>query len=90
MPHEVTELPNLPDWLSVELMLDGERFDLTQGEILNYERILHLREGILVRNVLWKSPKGRITRLTFTRFVSLHDQHLSGLKIEIVPETYSL
>lgn len=89
MPYEVTELPNLPDWLSVEFMLDGERFDLTQGEILNYERILRLKEGILVRNVLWKSPKGQITRLTFTRFVSLHDHHLSGLKIEIIPETYS-
>ena len=88
VPHEVTELPNLPDWLSVELMLDGERFDLTQVRFL-IMREYYVSRGNFGPDVLWKSPEGRITRLIFTRFVSLHDHHLSGLKIEIIPETYS-
>lgn len=88
-PREVTELPNVPDWLSVELELAGERFDLTTGEILSYSRVLHLYDGILVRSVRWQSPQGRITTLTFKRFVSVADQHLAGLKVELVPENYS-
>ena len=30
-PEEVTELPNAADVTNIELTLDGERFDLTQG-----------------------------------------------------------
>ena len=88
VPREVTELPNLPDWLNVEIELGSERFDLTQGEILAYRRVLHLYDGVLVRTVRWRSPEGRISKLTFQRFVSVYDQHLAGLKIAIVPENY--
>lgn len=88
-PREVTELPNLPDWLSVELELGGERFDLTQGEILDYYRVLRLKEGFLERYVRWKSPRGRISQLFFARFVSMHDHHLSALRVEILAENYS-
>ncbi|MGB4638067.1 MAG: hypothetical protein WBI81_10105, partial [Limnochordia bacterium] len=62
-PREVTELPNLPDWLSLEITICGERFDLTQGEILDYYRVLRLREGTLERFVRWQSPQGRISTL---------------------------
>lgn len=88
-PREVTELPNLPDWLSVELELAGERFDLTRGEILDYHRVLSLRTGVLKRFVRWKSPQGRISQVLFSRFVSIADHHLAGLSVEVVPENYS-
>lgn len=87
-PREVIELPNLPDWVRVELTLDGERFDLTQGKILDYRRVLRMREGTLVREVTWESPAGRIAKLKFTRFVSMADRRLAGLKVEIRPENY--
>lgn len=89
VPREVTELPNLPDWLSLEISLEGEHFDLRQGEVLAYYRVLHLREGTLERFVRWRSPRGRITQLRFTRFVSIAQHHLSGLRCEFTPENYS-
>lgn len=88
-PREVTELPNLPDWLSLELMLGGERFDLTTGELLDYYRVLHLQKGTLERYVRWRSPEGRVTALRFSRFVSVADHHLAGIRCEINPENYS-
>lgn len=88
-PREVTELPNLPDWLSLEITICGERFDLTQGEILDYYRVLRLREGTLERFVRWQSPQGRISTLRFFRFVSIHDHHLAGLRVAVTPENYS-
>lgn len=88
-PREVTELPNLPDWLRLEITLCGERFDLRQGDVLEYHRVLRLKEGVLERFVVWKSPLGRITRLHFSRFVSIANHHLAGLRCEIVPENYS-
>ena len=88
VPREVTELPNLPDWLNVELELAGERFDLSQGKILDYHRILHLYDGVLVRTVRWQSPQGRISKLVFRRFVSVYDHHLAGLRVDVVSENY--
>lgn len=88
-PREVIELPNLPDWVRVDIELGGERFDLTQGRVIEYKRVLHMKEGSLVREVRWESPAGRITRLKFTRFVSMANKHLAGLKVELCPENYS-
>ncbi|HHY10578.1 MAG TPA: glycoside hydrolase family 65 protein, partial [Firmicutes bacterium] len=87
-PGEVTELPNLPDWLSVEIELAGERFDLTQGKILAYSRCLHLYDGVLVRHVRWQSPKGRISTLHFDRFVSISNNHGAALMVAVTPENY--
>ena len=87
--NEVAELPNLPDWTGVEIELAGERFDLAQGSILNYERTLDLKRGTLTRVVKWASPQGKVTSLKFQRFVSLKDEHLMGLMIQITPENYS-
>jgi trehalose/maltose hydrolase-like predicted phosphorylase len=84
-----TELANAPDWLELQLMLEGERFRLDEGELLEYKRSLDLRSGLLVRSVRWRSPHGRITRLEFERFASLADPHLCILRVRITPEDYS-
>ena len=57
-----TELANCPDWLSLLINIDGERFRLDRGEILHYERQLDLRDGVLSRVVRWCSPTGKTCR----------------------------
>ena len=86
---EVTELANIPDWTNVEITLDGERYDLKRGKILFYQRQLNIKDGYLLRNVEWQSPAGKITRLSFERFVSLSNIRLAALKVKISPLNYS-
>jgi len=88
-PGEVTELANIPDWLNMELKLDGEKFNLDVGKILSYRRQINIKDGQLIRNIEWESPNGKKTRLTFERFVSLKNLHLTGLKVKIIPLNYS-
>ncbi len=85
-PEEVTELPNAADVTHIELTLAGERFDLTQGEILSYARSLNLRTGLLSRDVVWRSPKGRRCTLHFERIVSLRRLHTIALRVSLTPE----
>ncbi|MGI6149127.1 MAG: glycoside hydrolase family 65 protein [Firmicutes bacterium] len=87
-PNEVTELPNLPDWVEVSILLNGEELDLTQGQVLQYRRVLDLKGGVLTREVVWESPQGRRTALRFRRFVSLANVHLVGISIAVTPENY--
>src|SRR5574340_968627 len=89
VPVVFTELVNFPDWLELEIILAGERFSLAEGEILSHERQLSLRNGLLTRQVRWRSPKGRTTRLEFRRFTSLANVHLANLQVSITPEDYS-
>ena len=89
IPVVFTELANIPDWMELDISLAGETFNLSAGSILSFKRALDLRTATLQRDVRWRSPKGRTTRLVFTRFASLADRHLAGLKVEITPEDYA-
>ena len=84
--EEVTELPNAADVTNIELTLDGERFDLTQGIILGYRRSLNIRTGLLSREVRWRSPAGRVYALCFERVVSLRRLHSIAMKVTVRPE----
>jgi len=88
-PVVFTELANFPDWLEMEIVLDGEPFNLSQGRLLAYTRSLNLHNGLLSRSVRWQSPRGHITQLEFARFISLANEHLACLQIFITPENYS-
>ncbi len=85
VPVVYTELANCPDWLSLVVIINGERFRLDRGEIIHYERQLDLQHGILSRSVRWCSPTGNTVDLRFERFASLADQQVLGLRCQITP-----
>lgn len=89
IPVVFTQLVNFPDWTALKIILDGETFDLTKGEILEYQRELNLNNGLLKRSLRWRSPKGKISRLIFQRFASMADIHVACIKVSITPENYS-
>lgn len=85
-PEEVTELPNAADVTNIELILNGERFDLTQGTIEAYSRELNIRTGLLTRRVAWKSSKDERFTLKFERMVSLKRLHTIAARVTVIPE----
>ena len=85
--EEVTELPNAADVTNIEITLDGEKFDLTQGKILEYSRELCIKNGLLSRHVKWESPEGRAYTLVFARIVSLKRLHSIAMRIGITAES---
>ncbi|UBF24822.1 beta-phosphoglucomutase [Kovacikia minuta CCNUW1] len=89
VPVMYTELVNCPDWLPLAVIVNGDRFRLDQGEILNYERSLDLHHGVLSRLVRWRSPAGKTVDLQFERFASLADQHVVVLRCQITPVNFS-
>ena len=85
-PIVFTELANAPDWLSIQVYLNGERFSLDSGTIDLFTRDLDLRTGVLRRVVRWRSPAGLTATLTFERFASLAEEHLFYVRCRVVPE----
>ncbi len=78
-----TELVNCPNWLPLVVTVAGERFSMDSGEILNYERRLDLRLGLVSRDVRWRSPSGHTLDFHFQRFASLADQHVLAIRTSI-------
>jgi hypothetical glycosyl hydrolase len=84
--EEVTELPNAADVTNIELTLNGERFDLTQGTVESYCRSLNLKTGLLEREVVWVSKAGQRYTLRFERVVSLKRLHTITARVTVIPE----
>ena len=84
--EEVTELPNAADVTNIEITLNGECFDLTQGTIRSYQRVLNIQNGLLTRKVEWTSPKGENFTLKFERMVSLKRLHTIVARVTIMPQ----
>jgi kojibiose phosphorylase len=80
-----TELANSPDWLPFVLLVNGQRFGMDRGEVLDYERILDLRCGLLTRKVRWRSPAWHTVDIQIDRLASLADPHVLAIRYQVTP-----
>jgi trehalose/maltose hydrolase-like predicted phosphorylase len=83
IPIGKEELANVPDWLAINLFVNGERFRLDNGKILDYQRTLDMQDGILRRTVRWESPRGVRIQVTSERFASLADEHVGAIRYSV-------
>ena len=56
-------LVSAPDGTRLRLTVEGERLDIRVGTVLEHERVLDLRSGLLTRALRWRSPAGHEVRL---------------------------
>lgn len=85
----VDTLPNTPNWLVVELEVEGDRFDIEKAELLEYRREYDLREGVVYRDLKFRGPGGKVVRVRSERFVSQDDYHLGVLRYCVSPVNFS-
>jgi kojibiose phosphorylase len=83
VPVYYSELANIPDWLNLSIRINGQRFRMDQGQLLDYRRELRLSDGTLSRQVCWRSPSGETIEVRIERFASLADQHLLGIRCQV-------
>lgn len=88
-PTEYQSMINVTDWKGLKILLDSEEFSMFNGTIENYSRTLDLREGVLRRELIWTSPKGRRLQIAFERFISHANQHLAFLRCSVTPLNFS-
>ncbi|TMW72339.1 glycoside hydrolase family 65 protein [Alteribacter natronophilus] len=84
-PDTQQKLLNVIDGQTLEIYLDGEKFSLFDGEVIDYEQTLHFDRGISERLVHWRSPEGKEVRISFRRLVSFTVKELFALQIRIEP-----
>ena len=78
-----------PDWTGLRLMVAGSALTLANGEILDHERVLDLRHGVVYRSWRQRLRSGRTVHVRTARFASLDDRQLMAARAEAVPEDFS-
>ncbi|HOJ73226.1 MAG TPA: glycosyl hydrolase family 65 protein [Phycisphaerae bacterium] len=64
------QMVNLPWFLGMVPVVDGERLDVEACRIADYRRVLNLRDATLTRTLQWTTKTGIRVNVTFERFVS--------------------
>jgi len=84
------DLVNLPNWLVLQLRIEGEdAIRLDDVELLGYRHEYHIRDATVLRHLRFRDRTGRQTTLTSRRFVSMADPHHAGIEWTLTPEDWS-
>ncbi|MCL3838060.1 glycoside hydrolase family 65 protein [Aeromicrobium duanguangcaii] len=74
---------NAPDAKVIRLYVDDEPLLISVADLLEYERSLDFRSGVLRREILWRTPSNKLVRVVATRMVSFAQRHLAVLEFEV-------
>ncbi|HEY1469837.1 MAG TPA: glycosyl hydrolase family 65 protein [Candidatus Acidoferrum sp.] len=74
---------NVPDGTLIRLYVDDEPFDLANASLVNFERSLDFRSGILTRDVIWEKGSGKQIRIRSRRLVSFEHRHVAVVSYEV-------
>ena len=84
------DLVNLPNWLVLQLRVEGEdAIRVDDVELVGYRHEYDIRNVTVLRRLRFRDRAGRETTLTSRRFVSMADAHHAGIEWTLIPENWS-
>src|ERR1700745_2681541 len=84
------DLLNLPNWLVLQVRVEGEDAIRVDGvELVGYRHEYDIRHATVLRRLRFRDRAGRETTLTSRRFVSMADPHHAGIEWTLIPENWS-
>ncbi|MCL3863182.1 glycoside hydrolase family 65 protein [Actinotalea sp. K2] len=74
---------NVPDAKIMRLYVDDEPMLLSVADLISYDRTLDFADGVLTRDLLWRTPAGNRVHVRSRRMVSFTQRHLAVLTLEV-------
>jgi len=74
---------NVPDATVMRVYVDDEPLLLSVADLVTYERTLDMANGVLLRDLVWRTPSGNHVHLRTTRMVSFPQRHLAVMTLEV-------
>ncbi len=74
---------NVPDAKVMRLYVDDEPLLLSVADLVTYDRTLDFAEGVLRRDLVWRTPGGNRVRVRTRRMVSFTERHLAVMTFEV-------
>ncbi len=74
---------NAPDAKVMRVYVDDEPLSFDIAELLEYERVLDMRDGVMRRHLVWRTTSGKRVRIDYERMVSFEEKHLAIMSVEV-------
>lgn len=74
---------NVTDSKLIELVIDGEIFNMNAKKFSGYERKLDMRKGMMLRNVTWETSTGKQVEISVKRMASLTNKHVALIQYAV-------
>lgn len=78
-PRYFGKVINAPDFLSFDLYLNGQRFDLAKADLLSFYREVDMKTGVMSRKMTVRTPLGMVT-IRSSRFFSCAQKELACMR----------
>jgi len=87
---ENEDFVNCPNWQYVTFKIEnGEWFNPAEAEIIEINRTLDYRTGLLSKYMIVKDKEGRETRIESRKLSSMNNPHFSAIEYKVTPVNYS-
>jgi alpha,alpha-trehalose phosphorylase len=84
-PEAGETVVNMTNGKIIRLLVDDTPFDIRYGDLLEHERVLDFRGGILRRASHWRSPTGREVKVVSERLVSFAQRAVMAIRYRVEP-----
>ena len=84
-PETLDKVVNSTNWIGIRLVVDGVELDLATSKVLEFERILDMKEGCLERRFRAELPGGRTVAVRAVRFCSIADDEIGAIRYAVTP-----
>ena len=79
-PEYFAKVLNSVNWIGLDIEIEGERLDLNAAEVLQFERELDMKRGVLSRHFQLRFPSGKEIQVSAVRFVSMRRDEIGAIR----------
>ncbi len=84
-PEYFAKVLNAPNWIGINILIEGTEFDLATCNISHFRRTLNMKEGYLERVFTAELKNGLRLRVLAKRFISMANPELAAIKYSVTP-----
>jgi maltose phosphorylase len=87
-PEYFAKVLNSPNWIGIDITVDGVAIDLAEVKINSFKRILNMKEGYLERQFNITISKGKTLSISTRRFLSMTEPDIGVIRYSVTPENF--
>ncbi|MBG0860350.1 MAG: glycoside hydrolase family 65 protein [Bacteroidales bacterium] len=82
-PEYFAKVLNAPNWIGIDITVNGKSVDLASAEIISFSRILNMKEGYLERSFRILVVQKKTIEINSRRFLSMSEPDLGIIKYSV-------
>jgi len=88
-PEYFAKVINAANWIGIDVTIGDEKLDLANCKVLDFKRVLNMREGYLQRTFTAELQSGKRVAVNAKRICSIVDEEAGAIKYSVTPLNFS-